>query len=256
MKMRYKCICWATLLIGMVACTDEDYKLYDTGQKDSVFFEYKDANEEDATSVEYAFNYDIANEHTIEIPVTLMGMPSDHDRRIELAPVKEETDMVEGTHYEIEGNILPAHTVNATIKVKLLRDKDPELLEKAFKLKLEIVENDDLRSVGQRFFSITYSDIRPEVRPDWWLAGKYDYFPTYSYETAQLFFKYFYERAPKGNLSVFNQMIEAYGDYFVKAVAMQGPYAMYRTFLLRYVLIPMYEEDTEGKLEWTNIPTL
>lgn len=251
MRKIYKCFCWFALCCCCSACTNEDYALYDTGQKDSVFFEYLNDEEEIVTSVDYAFNYNIEETHTIEIPVRLMGMPVDHDRQLTLAPVKEETDMVEGTHYTVEPAVLPANAVKTTVKVVLLRGKDPAILERSFKLKLELTENDDLRSVGQKAFTITYSDIHPTQRPEWWVT--YMPLPVYSYESAQIFFKYFYDLAPKANLDVYNEMIKKYGDYFVKAAAMQGPFAMYDSFLKKYVLIPMYE-DYKDTFEWQVIP--
>lgn len=251
MRRIYECICWVTLFGCFSACTNEDYPLYDTGQKDSVFFEYLNDDEEIVSSIDYAFNYNIEETYTIEIPVRLMGMPVDYDRQLTLAPVKEETDMVEGTHYTVEPAVIPANTVKTTVKVILLRGRDPAILERSFKLRLELIENDDLRSVGQKEFTITYSDIHPEQRPEWWPT--YKPLPVYSYESAQILFKYFYELAPKANLDVYNEMIEKYGDYFVKAAAIQGPFAMYDNFLMKYVLIPMYE-DYKDAFEWQGIP--
>ena len=70
----------AVILMAAGSCTEEDYMLYDTTQKDSVFFAYRNDRNELVDKIEYAFNFDIATTHTIEIPVTLMGMPKDHDR--------------------------------------------------------------------------------------------------------------------------------------------------------------------------------
>ena len=36
----------APLALAFIGCTEEDYKLYDTTQKDSVFFEYRNSNNE------------------------------------------------------------------------------------------------------------------------------------------------------------------------------------------------------------------
>ena len=41
------------LCIAATACTNEDYQLYDTTQKDSAFMEYINDNDEVATSVTY-----------------------------------------------------------------------------------------------------------------------------------------------------------------------------------------------------------
>lgn len=253
MKKIYQYICLAVLGAGIASCTNEDYKLYDTTQKDAVFFEYKDAKEEVTDSVDYVFNYNIATSHTIEIPVKLMGMPVNRERKIEVAPVTAETDMVEGTHYTVESSVLPANELNTTVKVTLLRENDPQLQERSFKLTLELGENDDLRAVGQHRFTITFSDIRPTERPSWWTTTSA--MPIYSFEAAQVFFKYFYELAPEANRDVFNTMDARYGEYFVNAVQIQGPFAMYRTFLIRNVLMPMYD-DYKDAFEWQAVPTL
>ena len=259
MKKIYLSILGLFGLMAFNSCTDEDYPLYNTGQKDSVFFDYMDANNETATSLEYAFNFEIANQHTVELPVTLMGVPKDHDRKITLAPVAAETDMKEGVHYQVEEAVLPANAVKTTVRVNLLRDKDPQLLEKAFKLRLEIQENEDLRSVGQNIFDITYSDIRP-TKPEWWTdANSWDMFPTYTFEGAQIFFEYFYSNCQKANKDMFDEMISKYGEYFVNAKKMLGPGAMYRNFLMLNVLIPMYQDTLAGKnsLDWHGtVPTL
>lgn len=228
------------------SCADEDYKLYDTTQKDSVFFDYKNASEESDSVASYNFGYDIADSHTIELPVVLMGMPKDYVREINIIAVADSSTMVEGTHYTITDNVIPANAVKGIVKINLLRGNDPLLLEKTFKLRLTVGENDDLKSVGNNSFTITYSDIRPDSRPSWWTT--YSNMPVYSFENAQLFFDYFYRLAPLGNIDIYNEMIARYDDYFVKAIDMQGPLAMYDSFLRQYVLIPMAKENPE--IEW------
>ena len=239
-------------LMALNSCTDEDYPLYNTGQKDSVFFDYIDKNNETATKLDYAFNFETASVHTIELPVTLMGVPKDHDRKISITPVAEETDMKVGVHYEVIEPVLPANAVKTVVKVNLLRGNDPLLLEQSFKLRLKIEENEDLRSVGQNIFDITYSDIRPG-KPDWWTdTNSWDMFPTYTFETVQIFFEYFYANCPVANKDMFEEMIQKYGDYFVNASEMLGPGAMYRNFLMLNVLIPMYQDTLAGKnnIDW------
>lgn len=244
-------ILWCAALLPLFAsCTEEDYKVYDTKQKDSVFFEYVNSKDQPDSAVVYDFNYDIANVHTIELPVTLMGMPSERQRVIDIRPVADKTTMVEGTHYTIEDAVIPAGAIGGKVKINLLRDKDPKLLEQSFTLRLTIGENDDLKSVGENAFTITYSDIRPTVRPSWWTT--WSPIPEYSFENAQLFFDYFYRLAPEANINTFNEMIRRYGDYFVKATNMQGPFAMYDSFLKNYVCIPMYKDHPE--LNWQAIP--
>ena len=252
--MKIKNILLLTVLAALVyACTEDDYKLYDTKQKDSVFFEYRNTSNVVDSTVLFVFNYDIANEHVIELPVTLMGMPADHERTIALVAVKDSTDMVEGTNYVIENAVMPANAVQTNVRVRLLRNKDERLLSDTLHLQLEIAENDDLRPAGLKTFRIAYSDVRPKNRPSWWTT--YSPMPVYSFEAAQVFFKYFYELAPVANKDVYDEMIARYGDYFVKATNMQGPLAMYDTFLIRYVLMKMYN-DTKDRMEWQDVPTV
>lgn len=250
MKVLRNILCLGCVVSMLAACTEDDYKVYDTTQKDSVFFQYKNNRQEVDTIVDYSFGYDIANVHTVEIPVILMGMPSSTDRVIAVAALPDSTTMIEGTHYTIENAVIPAGEVSGVIKVNLLRDRDPELLNKQYKLRLIINENDDLRSVKNSFFKIVYSDIRPTVAPVWW--PRWGGFPTYSFENVQLFFDYFYRLAPEANLSIYNEMIEGYGHYFVNARSQQGPFVNYDAFLRNYVSIPLYNEHPE--VTWLENP--
>ena len=241
------------MALAFSACSNEDYKVYDTGQKDAVFFNYLNASNVNDSIIEYAFNYDIATEHVISIPLSLMGMPSQSARTVDLEPVADSTTMVEGTHYTLDPVVLQSDSIATVANIHLLRDKDPAIQQKQFRLRLRITENSDLRPEGQRDFTIVYSDIRPASRPDWW--STWAAMPEYSFENAQLFFKYFYELAPKANKSVYNEMIAAYGDYFVKAKSNQGPLSMYDNFLAQYVLIPMYK-DTKDQIKWQAEPKI
>lgn len=240
----------APLALAFIGCTEEDYKLYDTTQKDSVFFEYRNTNNELVDEVSYNFGYDIATVYTVDIPVTLMGVPKEYDRIIDIKVVEEGTTMAEGVNYTITDNVIPANAVNGIVHVNLLRENDPDIRQEAKTLVLTIGENEDLKSVGENSMTVTYSDLRVEIRPSWWTT--YSCLPVYSFENAQLFFHYFYERAPKADISVFNEMVAKYGEYFVKASNIMGPMAMYEPFLRNYVLIPMYKEHPE--LSWQASP--
>ncbi len=238
----------------LVASCEADYKLYDTTQKDSVFFDYENEKETADSVITYSFDYDIANEHVVSIPISLMGIPKTNARTIQLQVVADSTDMVEGVNYTIERAELAANAISDSVKIKLLRGNDPEILTKEKKLRIAIVESDDLRPTGQDFFTIKYSDIRPD-RPKWWAT--FNALPVYTYENAQLFFEYFYRLAPKADKAVYDELIDKYGEYFVNAKDMEqgGPMAFYSEFLCKYVLIPMYN-DTKDTIEWQMVPSV
>lgn len=244
-------LCAAALLVA--GCSEEDYLLYDTTQTDSVFFNYVNSKNENDSIISYNFGYDIAQEHEIRIPVTLMGVPKDKTRQIKLQAVADSTDMVEGVNYTIGRSEIGANATNDTVVVTLLRNNDTEIQAKEKTLRLEIVASVDLNPTGQKTFTITYSDIRPTTRPSWWPT--YAGLPVYSFENAQLFFKYFYELMPKANKEVYDEIISAYGDYFVDAVQLKGPFAMYDAVLYKYVCLPMYN-DTKDTIEWQTVPTV
>lgn len=238
-------------IVAFSACSEDDYKVYDVNQKDNIFFDYKNEKKVNDSIINYNFGFDIAQEHIVNIPVTLMGMPSDKDRTISLKAVADSTEMVEGTHYVIDRAVLRAGKVNDTIRVKLLRPEDEKFRAQALRLYLEIGTSDDLRPTGQKTFTINGSDIRVASRPAWW----YDYerLPDYTFENAQLFFKYFYEKAPVANKDVFDEIITRYGDYFANAKSTQGPFAMYWNFIAKYVLIPMYNDTKDNpNIQWSN----
>ncbi|MCF0236794.1 MAG: DUF4843 domain-containing protein [Bacteroidaceae bacterium] len=238
-------------LLGLAtACSEQEYKLYDTTQKDAVYFQYRNPAGEVVDRIDYVFNYDIAQVHTLRIPVSLMGMPSTAERHIALEVVADSTDMVEGVNYTIDTPTLKPQAVSDTLSIHLLRDRDPSITSRAKRLTLRIGEGNDLRGVGNSTLTIVYSDIRPTLRPEWWSTSAA--LPVYSFETAQLFFEYFYRYAPAANRDVFNEMVAAYGDYFVNAKLLRGPIAMYREFLNMYVLRPLYNEHPE--LQWQRTP--
>lgn len=94
-------------------------------------------------------------------------MPVDRDREIKVIAVADSSTMIENTHYTITDAIIPAGAINGTVHINLLRDKDPLLQQKEYKLRLTVGENEDLKSVGNNAFIIVYSDIRPDKRPEW-----------------------------------------------------------------------------------------
>lgn len=253
--MKNKILLSAAVAMGLlVASCEADYKLYDTTQTDSVSFDYLNEKNTADSVITYSFDYDIAQEHVVEIPVALMGVPKSQTRKIDIEVVADSTDMVEGVNFTVEEAEIAANQVSDTVKIKLLRDKDPEIQTKEKTLRIAIAENADLRPTGQKTFTIKYSDIRPD-RPKWWAT--FYALPVYTFENAQLFFKYFYELAPKADEAVFNEMIDKYGEYFINAKDLDqgGPMAFYDAFLIKYVLIPLYN-DTKGQMEWQVVPSV
>ena len=93
--MKNKIFALALVAVAMTAVScEEDYKLYDTNQVDAVSFNYYNSRNVADSVITYNFGYDIAEQHEIDIPVTLMGVPKSEARSIDLKVVADSTDMV------------------------------------------------------------------------------------------------------------------------------------------------------------------
>lgn len=236
------------LVLGVVAslvssCSENEYKVYDTTQKDSVFFNYVNNRNEAVSEVEYAFNYNINNTYTITVPILVMGSIKNYDRPVSVTTDPEVSTMVEGTHYEIVEAVVPAGATEGVVRIKLIRDRDPQLLTSSVTGRFVIAENEGLHSVKGSEFNITFSDIRNTDKPDWWISSGTQ--PVFSFDTAQLFFDYFHRLAPEADLDIYNEIVKTYGEYFEDAQYYQGPWTMYPGFFRNYVFIPLHREHPE-----------
>lgn len=123
--MKNKIFALALVAVAMTAVScEEDYKLYDTNQVDAVSFNYYNSRNVADSVITYNFGYDIAEQHEIDIPVTLMGVPKSEARSIDLKVVADSTDMVEGVNYTVARAEIGANAVRDTVKIMLLRGKD------------------------------------------------------------------------------------------------------------------------------------
>ncbi len=236
------------LVLGVVAslfssCQENEYKVYDTTQKDSVFFNYVNNRNQVDSVFDYAFNYNIANTYTLSIPVSVMGSIKDYDRPVSIQLVADSSTMVEGTHFEIVEAKVPAGATEGVVKINLLRDKDPKLLTSSVKGRFVIGENDDLHTVKGSVFKVTFSDIRNLDKPSWWITTGVQ--PVFSFETAQLFFDFFHRLAPEANIDIYNEIVATYGPYFEDATNVQGPWTMYEGFFRNYIFIPLHADHPE-----------
>lgn len=244
MKILHNILSLGVVATLLASCSDTDYKVYDTTQKDSVFFSYVNNRNETDSVFDFAFNFDINNYYTLSVPVSVMGSIKPYDRPVRIDIVPDSSTMVQGTHYEIVEACIPGGATEGVVKIKLLRDRDPRLLTESVKGRFIIGENDELHTVKGSVFKITFSDIRPESKPEWWLT--YGTFPKYSFENAQLFFDYFYRlKDNEETKDIFNEIIRNYGDYFVNGPAVRGPWTMYELFLRKYVCIPLHHDHPE-----------
>ena len=122
----------AVMLLGIVAACEDDDKIpgasYDAGvwfygTGDVIVqgkFDMDEYNKIFSGFYSFYF-YPGVEEHIFELPeIRLMGKPVDYDRKVNLV-AGEGSTAVEGVHFVIEDNVLPANAVSFTPKVLLLK---------------------------------------------------------------------------------------------------------------------------------------
>ncbi|WEK34930.1 MAG: DUF4843 domain-containing protein [Candidatus Pseudobacter hemicellulosilyticus] len=132
-----------------------------------------------AFSQQYSFylNGDITRD-TIWLPeVRAMGQPADRTRRINLVKVDSNTTAIEGTHYILLNEGMPAGEISTRLGVVLLRTTDQQT--KTFTLGLSLQPSDDFPaqlardtvSTDRTFFLSTHYTIRFDdqlIQPPYW----------------------------------------------------------------------------------------
>lgn len=162
--------------IALASCR-ETWPMYDTNQKDHLYFEVKtDANVSFSLMEEDAVEY--------SVPVKMMGMPRPVDRTIPIeyldalqmdGYVVEKAE--EGVDFILESAVMPANEVTGAIKFSLKRTE--KMKTAVVNLRFRIVEDEEflplaadssqMSNILTPEFSIRISDGEP-LCPKWWDA--------------------------------------------------------------------------------------
>ena len=173
-----------TAAVFLLASCDGTWIMYDTGQKDHIFFQ-----DRQQTLIK-SFALLANNEIQVEAPVHIMGMVSDKDRqfKVESLPVAENATIVlggtiypvisarEGVDFELGKCVIPAGATST--KVTLTLKRQPEMKEGAYVrvlLKLVPYENfeplpadsSSVNEVKTPYFQVYVNDGEPAC-PTWW----------------------------------------------------------------------------------------
>ena len=265
-----------TAVLSLVSCKGT-WLMYDTGQKDRLYFEVLPNPEE----VSFALILD----ETIEYKTTvrMMGMPVDYDRtfHIEYIPAKEgemhnngTTDMPvltarEGVDFKMGELVIPAGAVEADVNITLL--KSDEMAGNYMKLTFKVVEDDeflpmdpdrtDLRAIASPQFSLLVNAGDPAC-PSWWnasasgddLFGWSMYLGRFYPDKFRKMLEYYHAIEEK-NPSLYEQLVVQYGENLDKEglsptfFQTDSP-AMWGT----YVLLPLYNYYLEYYTEHPEDP--
>lgn len=172
------------VLTGTVAafasCSDT-WLMYDTSQKDKLYFKYENYPSLDqylSTDFSFALLDESVKEVKKTVTVTLLGMPADRDRTFEVRAIHDTTsnyttggvqreliDAVENEDYTIDRLIVPAGSVEGQIDVTLKRTE--KIMTKTASLVLQIAQNEEFEGVPRNVYRFLISDGTAAC-PYWW----------------------------------------------------------------------------------------
>lgn len=119
------------LFLGFISCEDED-KIPKASYQPAVWFYASTEgvssignmmdrfDEKFSGSYSFYFHQEVETDTFALAEIRLLGMPADYDRKVNLVSGEGST-AVEGEHFEIVDNVLPAHAVSFTPKVLLIK---------------------------------------------------------------------------------------------------------------------------------------
>lgn len=255
--------------ILLLASCNGTWLMYDTSQKDRLYFEVP----ESPRNISFSLISD--SEITYTIPVYLMGIPSDSDRNfsVEFLGVQEgETILVndeeipvvtarEGVDFEVGDCILPAGAVSTPLVLTIHRSPDME--SSYFSIRCRIVEDGSFRAADQdsteltaimsREFQIYVSDSEP-VCPEWWSntvkVGYNMYVGNFIPAKYRKFLELFHEIEEK-NPTLYYQMVDRYGENIDNDGIKAGFFSTENpTVWATYVLCPLFDYYLEYYAEY------
>ncbi len=232
----------AIILMAYTSCKKNDYILYDTSQKDAIFFEWDQSND----SINFNFGFYTITDSTFKIQVNLMGMPKDSPRTINISLYNEkyateDVPAASDSYFEIPETVtLEADSIRAWIPVKILRHADLET--KRVILTINIEESEDFRIAGYSEYTITFDDLEPDM-PAWWSTYSLGYFSKFK---GQLFFTYFKEMEQE-NPYLYNLIVSQWGEFIDRKPPGQSSWAtsVYYDAFTVYVYYKMYQYSLE-----------
>lgn len=236
MKNRYLYI--TTLLLILFSCIKENYIKYDTSQKDGVYLNYT----KESDSLFYNFGFESITEQTINVKCMVMGVPKDHDRKVQLkinnGKYANATFVAaKAQYYTIPTEVtLKKDSVSVMIPITLKRDAELETTRAI--ITIELIPSDDFDVRGHAEYTITFDDKTPPT-PIWWESWSYGNFTKLK---GQLFFKYLWEME-QSNKATYDIIINRWGRNLDKAPNSYGdsPLTLYRITFMQYVQQRMWE---------------
>ena len=138
---------WTFSACNMISYPGE-YKtdgFYDAERQ--AYFDFGKENKDTVAYVSFSLKPIEESEAVVEVPVRLVGTPSDHPISIGVEVVADKTSAQEGTQYEIVDKMVtfPKDSLKAFLRVRLLRAGVGEKAEDRKEIVLKLVDTKDLK---------------------------------------------------------------------------------------------------------------
>ena len=230
------------LLSSLCACFEEHYLKFDTDFT-GIYFTT------DSTSYSFSVTPVEVREHTVKIPVQVMGAPSEVDREIKFELIESLSEATEGVHYVLDEAIIPADTIAGYISVRILRDNLKGDHKNGYD-RLMIY----LRLLPDEHFTPTLDSINQVhllkfdnaiEQPNWyypgypndkiWLQGSLGVWHPYKLIKMVEYFHALKETQPL----TYKKIAQEYGENLEHIP--EGNPIKYETIFKRYIYKPMYE---------------
>lgn len=228
------------LTLGFTACEDEDYMKFDTNYT-GIYFT--------SDSMEYSFSVTPieVREHTLKIPVQILGTPVKKERTIGFELIEDKCSAEEGVQYFIDKAVIQPDSITGYIPVRILRDGLKGNYANGYEryqLTLRLVKNENftptLDSLNQ-IFQIKFDNAVEQ--PAWynahgekvWQKLYLGEWHPYKFIKMVEYFHAFKEIQPE----TYKKMVDLYGEN-LEHIEYGDPY-QYRTIFRKYIYLPMYE---------------
>lgn len=225
----------AFLLATMIySCSETDYKTFDRSVANIYFT---------TDSVAYSFGTVSLSEttHVMELPVTILGSPSQAKRQFKIEVIQDKTNAVEGVHYTLPSELtIEPDSVNGIIPLQIHRSELENVIR--WQVGFRLVSNENFTAaseIGDQIVASFNNIIEPPAWTDWqgnptWPQG---YLGIWNPLTWYTFMQYFREME-KTSPETYHAMIEQYGPNLEKVT--YGWPNDYKYSVKKYILIPMY----------------
>ena len=113
-------------------------------QPDMIYI-YKNSSDPNRDSITYSFATKSASrvQDTVKVPLRIMGLAKNVDRKVNVRVIADSTTAIEGTHYQILPAVVPANSYTGYIPVLVKRNATLKTSE--LRVMLEVLESADFK---------------------------------------------------------------------------------------------------------------